>query len=145
MCCPRNSVKEIDMRHMGWFTACALGLGLVAAGAVGTGCKSTHEEGVKSNLHSQWTDVSANTMTTTDAAKAVLMDDGLKDVSGSATNLDGKAMGKMADGTKVNIDVKKKGDSMSQVSVTVGTMGDPKLGADIAKKVKMKAEAMPMK
>jgi hypothetical protein len=132
------------MRRMGWVTAFSLGLGLLAAGAVGTGCKSTHESGVKSNLHSQWTDVSANTQMTTDAAKSVLNDQGLKDVSGSATNVDGKATGKMADGTKVNVDVKKMTDKSSQVSVTVGTMGDPKLGAEIAKKVKMKAEAMPM-
>jgi hypothetical protein len=116
----------------------------MAAGAVGTGCKSTHEEGVKSNLHSQWTNVNADTRATTDAAKAVLSDQGLKDVSGSATNVDGKAMGKMADGTKVNVDVKKLNDRASQVSVTVGTMGDPKLGAEIAKEVKMKAEATPM-
>ena len=133
------------MRRMGWFTAFTLGMGLMAAGAIGTGCKSSHEEGVKSNLHSQWTDVNANTQMTTDAAKSVLMDQGLKDVSGSATNVDGKAMGKMADGTKVNVDVKKKSDSMSQVSVTVGTMGDPKLGAEIAKKVKMQAEGGSMK
>ena len=133
------------MRRMGWFTALALGMGLMAAGAIGTGCQSSHEEGVKSNLHAQWTDVNANTMVTTDAAKAVLADEGLKDVSGSATNVDGKAMGKMADGTKVNVDVKKKSDSMSQVSVTVGTMGDPKLGAEIAKKVKMQAEGGSMK
>ena len=133
------------MRRMGWFTALALGMGLMAAGAIGTGCQSSHEEGVKSNLHAQWTDVNANTQMTTDAAKSVLMDQGLKDVSGSATNVDGKAMGKMADGTKVNVDVKKKSDSMSQVSVTVGTMGDPKLGAEIAKKVKMQAEGGSMK
>jgi hypothetical protein len=125
---------------MGWFTALALGMGLMAAGAIGTGCQSSHEEGVKSNLHAQWTDVNANTQMTTDAAKTVLMDQGLKDVSGSATNVDGKAMGKMADGTKVNVAVKKMNDRTSQVSVTVGTMGDPKLGAEIAKKVKMQAE-----
>jgi hypothetical protein len=133
------------MRCKGWFTALALGTGLMAAGAIGTGCKSTHEEGVKSNMHSQWTDVNANTQTTTDAAKSVLTEQGLKDVKGTATNVDGTAMGKMADGTKVNVDVKKKSDSMSQVSVTVGTMGDPKIGAEIAKKVKMQAEGGSMK
>src|SRR5689334_18120780 len=105
------------------FTALALGFGLMAAGAVGTGCKSTHEEGVKSNLHSQWTDVNASTQATTDAAKAVLEDQGLKDVKGSSTNVDGSASGKMSDGTKVNVAVKKQSSSMSQVSVTVGTMG----------------------
>jgi hypothetical protein len=132
------------MRRTGLFTAFALGFGLMTAGAIGTGCQSKHEEGVKSNLHSQWTDVNANTANTTDAAKAVLADEGLKDISGSATNVDGKAMGKMADGTKVNVAIKKQSDTRSQVSVTVGTMGDPKLGADIAKRVKMKAEAAPV-
>ena len=29
---------------------------------------------------------------------------------------------------------------MSEVSVTVGTIGDPKMGADLAKQIKMKAE-----
>jgi hypothetical protein len=118
-----------------------LGAALMAAGALGTACQSSHEEGVKSNLHSQWTDVNASTQATTDAAKAVLEDQGLKDVKGSATNVDGKASGKMADDTKVNVAVKKNTDKSSQVSVTVGTMGDPKLGAEIARKIKMKAES----
>jgi hypothetical protein len=128
------------MRQIGWFTALAMGLGLMVTGAVGSGCQSTHEKGVKSDLRTQWTDVNADTHATTDAAKSVLMDKGLKDVSGSATNVDGQAKGKMADGTNVNVDVKKKGDNMSQVSVTVGTMGNPKLGAEIAKDTKMRAE-----
>jgi hypothetical protein len=100
------------MRRMGWFTAFALGLGLMAAGAVGTGCKSTHEEGVKSNIHSQWTDVSANTQMTTDAAKAVLIDQGLKDVRARRPTSTARRSGKMADGTKVNVDVKKYTDKI---------------------------------
>lgn len=104
------------------------------------GCASKHEEGVTSSYRSQWTDVMADTKMTTDAAKDVLMSEGLKDVSGSATNVDGKAMGKKADGTKVNVTIEKKTDTSSQVSVTVGTIGDPALGAEIARKIKDKAE-----
>ena len=112
---------------------------LLVATLAGVGCKSTHEEGVKSNLHTQWTDVSADTKTTTSIAEEVLKGEGLKDVSSSATGVDGKASGKMADDTKVTVSVEKKGDNMSQVSVNVGKLGDPKLGAEIARKIKMRA------
>jgi hypothetical protein len=61
-------------------------------------------------------------------------------VTASSTNVDGKATGKKADGTKVTVSVKKKGDNSSEVSVNVGTMGDPSLGADLARKVKQRAE-----
>lgn len=121
---------------------------IVAAAVLGVcamtfvGCASNSEEGVKSSYHSQWTSVNADTMTTTDAAKAVLSDRGLKDISGTATKVDGSAMGKKADGTAVKVAVEKQGSNMSQVSVTVGMMGDPALGAEIAKAIKVKAEGM---
>jgi hypothetical protein len=125
--------KEIDMR----------GNLILAAGVVFgmlmIGCQSSHEEGVKSNYVQQWTDVSTDPATTADAAKAVLMDEGLRDVKSNATGVDGTAEGKKADGTKVKVSIKKK-DTGSQVSVMVGTMGDPALGAEVAKKIKMRAE-----
>ena len=104
------------------------------------GCASS-EKDVKSNYRTQWTTVNADTRTTTDAAKAVLEAEGLKNVSASSTNVDGKASAKMADGTKVAVAVKKKSDSSSEVSVNVGTMGDPSLGAELARKIKDRAEA----
>ena len=104
-----------------------------------TGCASS-QEGVKTNYMTQWTKVAANTQTTTDAAKAVLDDQGLKEVNASSTAVDGTANGKMADGTKVKVAIKKATDTSSDVSVTVGTMGDPTLGAEIARKIKSKAE-----
>src|SRR3954451_21933332 len=103
------------------------------------GCASKHEAGVKSDLHSQWTSVAADTATTTEAARAVLESRELKGVTASSTKVDGVATGKMADGTKVHVDVKKL-DAGSQVSVTVGTLGNPKLGAEIASEIKSKAE-----
>jgi len=36
--------------------------------------------------------------------------------------------------------VKKESENLSQVSVTVGTLGDPSLGAEMAKKIKARAE-----
>jgi len=102
-------------------------------------CKSSHEDGVKSSIRSQWVSVNANTETTTNAAKAVLEAEGLKDVKAESTMVDGKASGKMADDTKVHVDVRKK-EANSEVTVVVGTMGSPEIGAEIARKIKDKAE-----
>src|SRR3982750_3571902 len=89
---------------------------VMVAGAIG--CKSTHEEGVKSDYRTQWTDVAADTKTTTEAAKAVLGTQDLKNVTGSSTSVDGQAMGMKADGTKVKVDIEKAGNNGSRVSVT---------------------------
>ena len=104
------------------------------------GCASSHEKGVTSNYHSQWTNVNADVKTTTTAAESVLKEAELKDVSSTATNVDGSASGKKADGTKVNVAVRKEKENKSQVSVTVGKMGDPELGAELARKTKERAE-----
>ena len=117
---------------------------VLACGAalfLSAGCQSTHEEGVTSDMRSQWTTVMANTEASTAAAKAVLESEGLKDITASSTAVDGKATGKKADGTKIDVSIKKKTDTSSEVTVTVGTMGSPTLGAELAKKIKEKAEA----
>jgi Zn-dependent membrane protease YugP len=105
-----------------------------------TGCASKHQSGVKSDYRTQWTNVAAGTDKTTAAARAVLESRNLKDVTSNATDVDGVATGKMADNTKVKVDVKKKSDSASQVSVTVGSLGDPALGAELAREIKDRAE-----
>ena len=122
------------MRHALVLTVAAV-LGLMTAA-----CQSTHEKGVNSDYRSQWTTVNANTKKTTDAAKAILNDEGLQDVKANATMVDGTASAKEADGTMVNVAIDKITDNSSKATVTVGTMGDPKLGADIAKKIKDRAE-----
>ena len=111
------------------------GLALVA-------CQSSHQEGVKSDYRAQWTSVKANTSATTEAAREVLETEGLKDVKANSTNVDGNATAKKADGTKVNVTIKKESDTSSQVSVVVGTIGDPALGAELARKIKDRAEGM---
>ena len=112
---------------------------LIASLALIAGCQSS-EKGVKTNYLEQWTDVAANTQTTTEAAKAVFTEDNLRDVEARSTNLDGMATGRKADGTKITASIKKLGDASSQVTVNVGTMGDPKIGADIARRIKDRAE-----
>lgn len=124
------------MSSINRIAACVIAAGI----ALAAGCQSRHEEGVKSNLRTQWTDVAADTRATTEAAEEVLRDQGLKDVTSDSTNVDGTATGRKADGTKVTVKVQKKTESTSQVSVNVGTIGEPRLGAEIANRVKARAD-----
>ncbi len=122
------------MKHL---TTAAVALAL-AAGL--SACASKHEPGVTSNYRSQWTSVAADVPTTTRAAEAVLNDEQLKNVHSSSTAVDGTAAGSKADGTKVSVAVRKQKANTSEVSVTVGTLGDPTLGAEIARRIKDRAE-----
>ena len=131
------------MKHLALLVMCAFAV------CVNFACKSAHEEGVTSSIRSQWTDVHADPRATTEAANAVLSEEGLKDVKYSSTSYDGQATGKMADGTKVTVSVKREPKAeLTQLSVNVGAMGNPSLGASLAKKIKMRAEGsattMPM-
>jgi hypothetical protein len=116
---------------------------LIAAGlalAFGASACQSSQKGVKSNYRSQWTTVGADVKATTAAAEAILRDADLRDVKSSSTSLDGKASGKKADGTKIDVAIQKDKETTSQVSVTVGTLGDPSLGADFARRIKDRAE-----
>jgi Zn-dependent membrane protease YugP len=117
----------------------ALFLSMAVALALVIGCRSSQKD-VKSDYFSQWTSVAADPKTTTDAAKAVLMDHSLTDVTSKATNVDGMASGKKADGTKIAVDVTRETDTTSKVKVSVGHTGDPTLGAEIARQIKDRAE-----
>jgi hypothetical protein len=116
------------------FVCLALSLGFVFS----TGCTSKKDPGVKSNYMSQWANVEGNTHAATDAAKDVLTEMSLKDITASATDVDGKAIGKKADGTKITVAIEKITSDTSKVTVSVGTVGDPALGEEICKKIKDK-------
>lgn len=118
-----------------------LALSAVLALTLGVmGCASRHEQGVKSDYRSQWINVAADTKATTEAARGVLEQRGLKGITAQSTGVDGIAKATTADGTKVTVNVKKVSDTSSQVSVIVGHLGDPKLGADLAKQIQIRAE-----
>lgn len=122
-------------------TRAMVGMALAAAvGWTAIGCESSTEEGVKSSIRSQWTQVAAAPPQVTSAAESVLNELQLQDVQARSTGVDGEASGKQADGTKVHVKIEKEG-SGSEVTVTVGTLGNPELGAEIAKKIKQRAEA----
>jgi hypothetical protein len=114
------------------FVCALLSLGFFAS----TGCTSSKDPGVKSNYLMQWVNVEGNTKATTEAAKDVLAEYGLKDITASSTSVDGKVTGKKADGTKITVDVEKITDKTSKAKVSVGTVGDPALGEEICKKIK---------
>ena len=117
------------------FTVAAL---VVAVGLLG--CQSSGDKSVKTNYMQQWTTVAADVKKTTASAQDVLNEMSLLEVKSSATDVDGMASGKKANGTKIHVSIAKEGTG-SKASVQVGTMGDPDLGTSIASKIKAKAEA----
>jgi len=119
----------------------ALTLAIALALATGPLACQSSEPGVSTSGRSQWTTVKADTKATTDAARAVLESEGLKEVKAESTMYDGVATGKKADGTAVKVSIKKSSDNYSEVTATVGTMGDSEIGAEIVRKIKQRVEA----
>lgn len=123
------------MSRIAWSAICVVCvLGLIVLPA----CQ-TDQSGVRSSYRSQYTDVAASTEKATQAAEDVLEDLELKNVESRATAVDGRAVGYTADGTQVTVSITRNRDDSSQVSVNVGTLGDPALGkriiADIQKRL----------
>lgn len=115
-----------------------LGLVIVAAAGMGfciSACETT-QPGVKSSQFKQYTTIEAGTAEATKAAEGVLKDLGLHDVTSSSTNVDGWAKGFMADKTPVNVSLERVGEKTSDISVHVGSFGDPSLGSDIIGRVR---------
>ena len=104
------------------------------------GCQSTKEPGVTSSGRSQWAMVGADTKTTTEAARVVLEEAGLKEVRADSTMLDGTATGRKADGSEIKVSIKRKGEGASEVTTTVGALGSPTLGAEITRKIADRAQ-----
>lgn len=116
---------------------------LTAMTLLGFGCASHHQENVTSDYLSQWTMVDADVETVTSAAKQVFMDDKLTDVSAESTKVDGRASGMTADKTKIQATIGKT-DTGVKLTISVGKLGDPKMGANYATKIKQVAEGKKM-
>lgn len=99
-----------------------------------TGC-ATDAPGIKSNYVQQWSTVNGSVEEATEAAESVLSGYDLKDVTTTSTKIDGNAKGMMADGTEIAVDTRKLTEETSEVSVRVGTVGDPALGTEIVQKI----------
>jgi hypothetical protein len=59
----------------------------------------------------------------------------LKNISATSTAVDGNVVGYTADNTKISVEVQKVTEKTSQVSVYVGSMGDPDMGKDILARI----------
>lgn len=109
-------------------------LGVVALAAL-PACK-TDDPAVRSSYRSQWANVQADTQEATESAREVLEDLNLRNIEAAATAVDGEAIGYTADGTKITVSVARVDQNTSQVSVNVGTLGDPDLGSDILRRIR---------
>lgn len=102
-----------------------------------TAC-DTGVSGVESNRLSQYGKFLATAPEATIAAADTLEELELKKVNSSSTRVDGQAIGYMADGTKVVVDIKQMQEDpkMVEVSTSVGSLGDPNIGIEIMSKIK---------
>lgn len=118
-------------------TTATLAAVLGASGLIMVGCE-TDAPGVKSNYVEQWTNVNGSVEDATDAAEEVLGEYDLKDIKTTATKIDGSVSGSKADGTTVQIDIRKLTSETSEISARVGTVGEPMLGKEIISKIEEK-------
>jgi hypothetical protein len=116
-------------------------LAILAAAAIG--CQSMHDRDVKSNYYSQWTTVKSDVKSTVKAGEEVFKEMELRDIKSEATVLDGSIDAKKSNDDTVHVTVRRRNESSSEVSITIGTLGDPSLGADLVKQIKNRAEAGP--
>ena len=100
----------------------------------------TDQPGVKSSYRSQWATVSADTERTTEAAKTVFENLDLQNVESASTSLDGQVIGYTADGTQVTASVERLNDTTSNISINVGTFGDPDRGSQILAEIREQIE-----
>jgi hypothetical protein len=128
----RSFSSGLIMIRMMVVIGAGLGLGLALSA-----CKTT-EPGVKSTRFAQYTTIEAGTADATKAAAGVLEDLGLQNIESSSTNVDGWAKGFMADKTQVNVTLERVSENVSEISVKVGSFGDPSLGEEIIAKVRKK-------
>jgi hypothetical protein len=126
------NARTLPLRTLG----CTLLVAFVGMGSLAmTGCKSS-TPGVKSNYIQQWTSVNGSLEEATKAAEEALSSYDLTDVDSTVTQVDGRATGMTADKTEVVVDIKPQTDETSEVSVRVGTVGDPDMGNNIIQKIK---------
>ena len=101
------------------------------------GCKVADTSGIRSTIRQQWMTVNTDVAKATASAEAVLKEMRLIDVTSRVTAVDGEVTAIKADGTRVAVHIAKK-DLGCEVSVVIGTLGEPDLGTDILRKIKGK-------
>jgi hypothetical protein len=123
----------------GYFMKLAIiSLSVLSAGVVLpnlTAC-STESPGATETLGVYSTNVDASPDKVTTAAQKAADDLKLTDIVGNGTKVDGKVTAKDAQGDVVTIDIVQAGDSVSKVTIHVGTTGDEALSKQLVDKIK---------
>ena len=101
------------------------------------GCQ-TPQSGVKSAFGSQFAIVSATVEETTEAAVAVLEALGVEEVTATSTEIDGEITGFTADRTRVEVYTVREDEGKTELSVTVGAVGDAATGAEIIARIRQR-------
>jgi len=124
---------------------------LVSAGLIGflacsqVGCASAKVPGEEKSSVFQGTQtlVNADPITTTTAAKMVVEDLKLTVVQSGASGLDGKVIARMANNTKLTVDVKSAGENLSRLTVRAGGFGDKTIQKQILDRIRAKLPPAP--
>ena len=74
------------------------------------------------------------------AAKNVLDDQEMKDVTEIASALDGKVTARTALDTAITVTVTRKDDATSNISIKVGSFGDHQISTELYQKIKAKLD-----
>ena len=99
------------------------------------GCK-TDQPGVTNRAGTFKATLAAGPAAVTEAAKEVMEDMDLIVISSEATAIDGRVIARTAQDVKVRIDSKQVGESVSEVFVRVGKLGDKDLSLTILDEIK---------
>ena len=70
------------------------------------------------------------------ASEAVLKDMEMREITSSATGVDGKVTAKTALDKKLEVTVKRHDDKTSKISIRVGAFGDQQMSRDILERIK---------
>jgi len=100
-----------------------------------TAC-STESPGATQTLGVYSTNVDSSPDKVTTAAQKAADDLKLTDIVGNGTKVDGKVTAKDAQGDVVTIDIEQAGDSVSKVTIHVGTTGDEALSKQLIDRIK---------
>lgn len=98
------------------------------AGPTGTSYSFGHLDGV----------VNGTPQNVVKATVGVLEEQEMREVTQSATGLDGKVTAKTALDTNISVTVNRRDDTTCKISIKIGTWGDHQVSTDLFEKIKAK-------
>jgi hypothetical protein len=138
----RADAKKISRRrhflkgHRMKKTILALSLLGGSFGFMGLTACETDSPGATETLGVYSTNIDGAPDKVTAAAQKAAADLGLTEIVGNGTAIDGKVTAKNAQGDVVTIDIAQAGDSVSKVTIRVGTTGDEAVSKQLIDKIK---------